>query len=181
MKILQYLSCFVLGALMLLPAGKASAQGKDNGLESLIAPESVSEAIIRQEMHHTAPLNQAATSLSLRQNGNLNVANLAISGQGLTLSVGQNGNDNRIDMGLRGNDSRITLIQNGNFNDMLFSNVTAEGVTFEARQDNNFNKLEVDGTASGPLPNMKIEQSGGARLIISTPGDFGTGLPVSIR
>jgi len=163
---------FLLWITTLSGAARVSAQGSDNRLQQLLVSENNSEAVIRQEIQGFAPLNAAANYVELQQTGNLNISNIAASGRSLAIMASQSGNGNRIDLDLAGEDSQLFLSQQGNFNSMVLSEVVSNGSVFRASQSNDFNSLEIDGSKSGSLPSITIEQKGGMRLIIDSPSGY---------
>lgn len=165
LKILLFLPCLGL-------TGAVSAQSRGNSPDGLNSYTTHSEAAIYQEMQHFVPVNSTGNLLELIQRGHLNSATVAMTGQGLNVYTSQTGNGNLLEVDVEGESSRLLLSQQGNFNRMVLSKLTGSGADFEALQYDNFNSLEIDGSKSGTLPSITIEQRGGMRLVIDSPSGY---------
>ena len=130
------------------------------------------EAVIRQDIQKFSPLNAPTEGVIITQNGNFNHSRVTTQTSGVLVNIAQNGNLNSIELGLIGQNSDILLTQTGNNNLMNLPNVSAHNVSFTAIQHNNSNVLDIKGDQTISLPNLKIEQSGGATLMITSPSDF---------
>ncbi len=131
-----------------------------------------SEAVIYQEMQRFVPVNSTGNLLELIQRGHLNSATVTMNGQALSIAASQTGTGNLLEVSLQGENSRLLLSQQGNFNNMILSKLAGGDADFQALQYDNFNSLEIDGSKSGPLPSITIEQRGGMRLIIDSPSGY---------
>ena len=107
------------------------------------------------------------SNTSVVQSGNQNVLNLNIKGNGNDVVTQQIGNGNLLNLDLLGNNSQYLLVQEGNENGLHMNNVTSSGIDFRVQQKNNGNSLTIMGGVT-PLESMKIEQTGGMRIIVES-------------
>jgi hypothetical protein len=104
----------------------------------------------------------------ISQSGSGNNVNYRSAGQN-KFQANQNGSGNEVNLDLSGGGNEFLFSQQGNNNKALLPNTMSSGKQFELNQTGNGNELTRDGASVGTLPmSMKIEQTGGMRLIITT-------------
>ncbi|REA57752.1 hypothetical protein DSL64_22730 [Dyadobacter luteus] len=101
------------------------------------------------------------------QTGNQNVLNLNLTGNGNNIMTSQVGDGNVLNMDFVGKNSQYLLNQEGNGNQLQMNNITSNGVDVRINQKDGQNNLTFEGGIT-PLESMKIEQSGGMRIIIES-------------
>ena len=111
---------------------------------------------------------KAGSDASVVQTGNGNNLNLQLSGSGNVVNAKQTGNSNTLNMDFRGTNSKYVLDQDGNANTMDLNNITSTGINFKVIQKDGGNGLTIDGVGTGALPSLKIEQSGGMKINITS-------------
>lgn len=102
------------------------------------------------------------------QNGNGNAANLQLAGSGNVVNATQNGSNNTVNMDYNGSNSKYVLDQDGNSNTLNLNKITSNGINFQVIQRDNNNGITIDGASTGALPALKIEQSGGMQINITS-------------
>ena len=112
------------------------------------------------------------SDVSISQSGNVNEAILNSTGSGNVISASQNGNRNKLSMDFEGINSKYVLDQDGNSNSLNLNKITSTGINFQVFQKDNNNALTIDGTGTGALPALKIEQTGGMKISITTNAFF---------
>ena len=147
--------------------------GSDTQLQG---PTSSVNAVLLQQNGN----NNRATLQTLSGNNNLlqatqqndgNVLNAVLSGAGNGLTIGQTGGNNQLNIGLTGDNNRFLLTQDGGDVANL-QGINQNNMRLELRQgagNNTFNtdnsSLFVDPLSTG-IPNLRIEQTGGANITI---------------
>lgn len=104
----------------------------------------------------------------IQQTGNQNSVTLDLKGSGNNIVTKQEGSENSISMNFKGTNSQYLLEQNGDGNTMVMNNIKSSGTNFQATQTDNGNSLTLEGTSIGSLQSMKIEQTGGMVISISS-------------
>lgn len=110
---------------------------------------------------------RAGSNASVIQTGNQNTLNLSLSGNGNNVLTQQTGDGNVLNMDLVGTNSQYILTQDGNENKLQMNNITSTGVDVRVNQKDGKNNLTIEGGITS-LESMKIEQSGGMRIIIES-------------
>ena len=113
------------------------------------------------------------SNANVTQTGNQNNLNLNLRGNGNNIVTSQIGDLNQLNMDFNGSNSQYVLEQNGNSNEMLMKNVKSNGINFQATQTLGGNSLTLEGGSIGSLQSMKIEQTGGMKIIIESNPIFG--------
>jgi hypothetical protein len=108
------------------------------------------------------------SNTNVTQTGNQNILNLNVTGNGNNIVTQQNGDLNTLNMDLNGSNSQYLLSQEGNGNKLQMDNIKSNGVDFRVSQKDGSNSLTLDGGGFSPLQSMKIEQTGGMRIIIDS-------------
>ena len=111
---------------------------------------------------------KAGSDVSVIQTGNGNNSNLKLNGSGNVVNASQTGNSNMINMDFSGTNSKYVLDQDGNSNTINLDNITSTGINFKVIQKTNSNGLTINGVGTGALPSLKIEQSGGMKINITS-------------
>ncbi|HEV7382459.1 MAG TPA: hypothetical protein VGN64_21840, partial [Dyadobacter sp.] len=101
------------------------------------------------------------------QTGNQNTLNLNLTGNGNNIVTSQVGDANMLNMDFVGTNSQYVLTQDGNGNQLQMNNITSNGVDVRISQKDGNNNLTLEGGIT-PLESMKIEQTGGMRIIIES-------------
>jgi hypothetical protein len=110
---------------------------------------------------------KAGSNANVVQTGNQNSLNLNLTGNGNNILTQQLGNGNVLYMDFVGTNSQYVLTQEGNENTLQMNNISSNGVDFRLNQKDGKNNLTLEGGIT-PLESMKIEQSGGMRIIIES-------------
>jgi|GEM_PF-3015855 len=145
--------------------------------ETLIqGPTSLANAIVLQQNgnNNRATLQTPSGNNNLlraTQQDNGNVLNAVLSGAGNGLTINQTGGSNQLSVDLTGSNNRFLLTQNGG--DMAnLQGISQTNGRLELRQgvgNNTFNtdnsSLFTDPLSTG-IPNLRIEQTGGANITI---------------
>jgi len=112
-----------------------------------------------------------SSEIRIEQSGANNRLRVNDSGLRNQTTLNQRGNNNNLEFDLLGDENDYLLVQQGNGNNLQMNNVLTEGVSRQVYQYGNDNLLEHNDAVRGKGVPMKIEQFGGARLIISNgPG-----------
>jgi hypothetical protein len=109
----------------------------------------------------------------INQTGNQNTMRLELAGTGNNVTTKQEGSENYLSMEMKGADNLYLLEQNGNSNTLVMNSITSNNVHFQAIQTNDGNSLTLEGNGIGSLQSMKIEQTGGMSIIISSLPSLG--------
>ncbi len=116
--------------------------------------------------------------LEATQHSNGNTADAVLVGTNNSLILNQTGSNNAINVGLTGNNNRYVLTQDGG-DTANFQGLQQDNTRLELIQGSGNNSLRVDNstllkTPSGSgIPNLRIEQTGGASIIIQQGQAFG--------
>lgn len=114
-------------------------------------------------------LNGAQTSeINIRQVGETNRVKLTGSGRENRLLVTQNGDTNQVDLDLLGEQNLLNVNQQGSRNVVDLRAVRANGEQLHISQQGNGNGLSGSGYPLATGVPIRIEQSGGMQLLIST-------------
>lgn len=113
-----------------------------------------------------------SSEIRIDQSGANNRLRVNDSGLRNATSLSQNGNNNNLEFDLLGDENNYLLVQQGNSNSLQMSNVLTDGVSRQIYQYGSNNVLEHNDAVRGRGVPMKIEQFGGARLIISNGPGF---------
>lgn len=108
------------------------------------------------------------SNATVLQNGNNNTTELNLAGNGNKVITSQQGDNNNIYMDFQGTNSQYILEQDGDKNNLELKNLTSNGTNFQVSQLNNENGITVEGSGIGSLQSMKIEQTGGMKIIIDS-------------
>jgi opacity protein-like surface antigen len=119
-------------------------------------------------INNYAGTGKPGTHASVIQTGDYNNLNLNLSGSGNNVLTTQIGDMNKLNLDLDGSNSQYVLEQNGNSNQLLMKNIRSNGINFQSSQTGGANTLTLEGGSMGSLQSMKIEQSGGMKLIIES-------------
>jgi hypothetical protein len=112
-----------------------------------------------------------ADQVMLSQQGNTNQLTYLSTGvqAGNMVSFVQQGDNNRLNLALTGSRSTYSLAQLGSGNDLQLTNMQGDNVRLEVRQSGFNNSLITTGVPFGAATSpIRIEQSGGARAIVTT-------------
>ncbi len=136
---------------------------------------SLNTVIIQQNGSDNRALLQAVAGMQNRleatQTSNGNQAEAILAGSNNSVILNQTGGGNVINFGLTGNDNRYMLTQDGGDTANL-QGLQKDGSRLELLQGRGNNSFTVDNTAlftdplSTGLPNLRIEQTGGASITI---------------
>ncbi|GAB2766999.1 hypothetical protein GCM10027275_06460 [Rhabdobacter roseus] len=126
------------------------------------------EAIITQLGLTYSGTGSAGSNVALLQSGLDNQSMLNIIGSGNLITTQQVGNNNQLRLDLTGQNNKYDLLQDGNNNLLQLMNTTSSGIQFQVIQRGDGNELTRNGNGLGALPSLKIEQTGGMKLIIET-------------
>ncbi|TDE15320.1 hypothetical protein [Dyadobacter psychrotolerans] len=107
------------------------------------------------------------------QSGNQNSLNLNLTGNGNNIVTSQIGDLNQLNLDLNGSNSQYVLEQSGNSNELQMKNIKSSGINFQSTQKDGGNSLILQGGSIGSLQSMKIEQTGGMKIIIESNPIFG--------
>lgn len=131
-----------------------------------------------------AGTGNATTAAVITQNGTNNQFSFvgAAGNTGNQITFNQQGNNNQLDFSLTGSNNTYTFDQLGNRNVLNLQNFNTNGAKLEIQQTGNNNRLESTGYPfnESTIP-LKITQSGGAQLIISSTPGIGSGIPTSTK
>ncbi|MCE7042640.1 hypothetical protein [Dyadobacter sp. CY312] len=111
---------------------------------------------------------KSGSNANVTQTGNQNILNLNLSGNGNNIVTQQKGDLNTLNMDFNGSNSQYLLSQEGNDNKLQMNNITSNGIDFQVTQKDGGNNLTLEGSGFTPLQSMKIEQTGGMRIIIDS-------------
>ncbi len=136
---------------------------------------SVSEVSIRQagadQQATIAILAGQQNQVGLLQTGLLNHSDVQVAGQSNQLTLMQTGERNRLTVGLNGSNNQLKISQDGG-DVVSLAGLTATSANMEVIQKAGQNTLIADGInipsarSAGGVPNLKIEQTGGANARI---------------
>lgn len=108
------------------------------------------------------------TNANVTQTGNHNSLNLHLTGNGNNIVTRQTGDLNALNMDYKGTNSQYLLSQEGNDNKLQMNHITSNGIDFQVTQMDGGNSLTLDGGGFSPLQSMKIEQTGGMKILIES-------------
>jgi len=112
------------------------------------------------------------SEIRIDQSGANNRIQFNDSGLRNQTTLSQNGNNNNLEFDLLGDENDYLLVQQGNGNTLQMNNVLTNGESQQVYQYGNNNVLEHNDVVRGKGVPMKIEQFGGARLIIGIGPEF---------
>jgi hypothetical protein len=145
---------------------------KPSSLGSFSTTTALSNEALFTVLGAYAGSGKPGSEASVIQTGNGNSANLNLNGAGNVVNASQKGNSNAINMSYDGTNSRYILDQDGNSNTLNLNKITSSGINFQVIQKDNNNGITVDGTSTGSLPALKIEQTGGMQINITSNAFF---------
>lgn len=142
------------------------------GTATIPGASSQNEVIVHQEgAFNTAMLSVASGSqnrLEANQTTGLNAVDAAVSGSNNSVLLNQTGTGNSISFGLSGVNNRYAMTQDGN-DRIQMQGIQQNNQRLEIAQGSGANSLTVDNTMlfkDSGIPNLRIEQSGGAAITI---------------
>jgi hypothetical protein len=143
---------------------------------------SLNDVITRQDgVNNTAILSVVSGSqnrLEVNQSNGYNATDIALSGVNNSVLLNQTGGNNSVSFGLSGANNRFVLTQDGG-DRLQMQGLQQANTRLEVTQGNGNNSLTIDNTslfrdANGTgIPNLRIEQSGGAAATIQNGRIFG--------
>ncbi|QJD78699.1 hypothetical protein [Spirosoma rhododendri] len=143
---------------------------------------SSNEVTARQDgLNNTAQLSVMAGSqnqLTLTQANNANYADATLSGVSNTIVINQTGGNNNLAFGLNGTNNRLALTQDGG-DRLQMVGLQQNNTRLEVNQGAGNNSLTIDNTTlfkdvnGTGIPNLRIEQTGGATATIQNGRIFG--------
>jgi hypothetical protein len=113
-------------------------------------------------------IGKAGSEAIVIQTGSGNTQNLTTKGSGNHLVASQVGDENTINMDLAGNNNQYMLQQHGSGNTLQMNKIVSNGISFQVGQSQDGNSLTLEGSKIGSLQSMKIEQTGGMKLIVES-------------
>lgn len=138
-------------------------------------PGSINDVISRQDgVNNTAILSAATGSqnrLEVNQSGNYNYTDASLSGVVNSVVLNQTGGNNSVSLGLGGANNRLIVNQDGG-DRVHIQGLQQNNTWLEVGQGAGSNSLTIDNTAlfrdatGSGIPNLRIEQSGGAAATI---------------
>ena len=167
----NYWLTIVLSCLSLTSAF-AQVISKETSFGSFSTTSNLSNEAVITVLGAYSGSGKSGSDASVIQTGNNNTANLNLTGSGNLVNASQNGNNNSVSMDFDGTNSRYFLDQDGNSNSLNLNKITSSGINFQVIQKDNNNALTIDGKGSGALPSLKIEQTGGMQVNITTNAFF---------
>lgn len=153
------------------------------GLTSMAGPgSSINEVITTQNgLNNTAQLSITAgfqNQLVLSQSSNANYAEATLSGVNNSVMLNQTGGSNSLSFGLDGANNRLALTQDGG-DRLQMVGLQQTNTRLEVNQGAGTNSLTIDNTTlfkdinGTGIPNLRIEQTGGATATIQNGRIFG--------
>lgn len=143
---------------------------------------SINEVITQQDgLNNTAQLSITAgaqNQLILNQVSNANYADAALSGVNNTVVINQTGGNNTLNFGLNGASNQLALTQDGG-DRLQMTGLQQNNTRLEINQGAGNNSLTIDNTTlfkdmnGTGIPNLRIEQTGGATATIQNGRIFG--------
>ncbi len=142
------------------------------GTANLPSTSAQNEVITNQQgAFNTAVLTVASGSqnrLETNQTSGLNTVDASLSGSNNSVLLNQTGTGNTISFGLSGVNNRYALTQDGS-DRIQMQGLQQNNQRLEVAQGSGANSLTVDNTSlfkDSGIPNLRIEQSGGAAITI---------------
>ncbi len=142
----------------------------------------INEVITQQDgLNNTAQLSITAGSqnqLRLNQTNNANYADAILSGVNNSIAINQTGGNNNLAFGLNGTNNRLALTQDGG-DRLQMTGLQQNNTRLEVNQGAGNNSLTIDNTTlfkdttGTGIPNLRIEQTGGATATIQNGRIFG--------
>lgn len=159
-----------LGLLLLFPL-LGFGQGSDRARREVFQSSRNEDFFIRQlsvrELYQSRT-QSSQSEIFIGQNGFNNRLTYANSGQDNTVRFNQDGANNEMDLNLLSNNTTVGLTQNGNNNELRLTDIADDGTTHIYTQTGDNNSLIQEGGLTGAKGvSMRVEQSGGMRLIIT--------------
>lgn len=143
---------------------------------------SINEVITQQDgLNNIAQLSITAGSqnqLRLNQTNNANYADATLAGVNNSIIISQTGASNNLTFGLNGTNNRLALAQDGG-DRLQMIGLQQNNTRLEVNQGAGNNSLTIDNTAlfkdigGAGIPNLRIEQTGGAAATIQNGRIFG--------
>lgn len=159
-----------VGLILLLPL-TGLAQGNDRARQEAFLPNRNEDFFIRQlsvRQLYQSRVQSSESEIFIGQNGFNNRLGYTNSGQDNTVRFNQNGNNNEMELNLLSNNTTVELNQNGNNNELRLTDVADDGTThFYTQTGDNNSLLQEGGLPGAKGVSMRVEQSGGMRLVIT--------------
>ena len=145
---------------------------KETSFGSFSSTSNLSNEAVITVLGAYAGSGKAGSDASIIQAGSGNSVNLSLAGSGNVVNTSQTGNNNSLNMDFEGANSKYLLDQDGNSNSLNLNKITSTGINFQVIQESNNNGLTIDGAGTAALPSLKIEQTGGMQVNITTNAFF---------
>jgi|GEM_PF-7016253 len=128
-----------------------------------LSQQSFNSLLIKQ-----SAIGQDGSEAIVIQTGSGNSQNLSTRGIGNQVVASQLGDENTINLDLTGSNNKYLLQQQGSGNTLQMNKITSNNINFQVGQSQDGNSLTLEGSKIGSLQSMKIEQTGGMKLIVES-------------